>query len=125
LVLTIGDFAALAGLVLVAMGVMFGLVRIMAAQLQTAIVACHARVDRVEQRVAALDADKVGKSDWIRVVVSHTSRNFAMQRHISELNGKIDTLLSVRGVPRGEQPADDETRYPHDYRRLREEDAPK
>lgn len=99
--LSIGDFAALAGLMVVACGALGCYINGLKSDLAAFKREIHETLADHETRIRSVERDKVSTSSWVRVVASHASSLKHARELLAELHGKIDAGNAIgAGVAR-------------------------
>lgn len=96
--LTLGDFAAIAGLLATIVGVPSMLAAAYLKRHAQDLAAIGRRVGRVEGQVLDLTKEKVDVKAWAREMISTRSKVDAVLRQLAELGGKLDGSVGIAGA---------------------------
>jgi hypothetical protein len=103
--LQLGDYAALAGMILACVGTPLGLLmaqtRTMHRENRAALADLRGEVAKLDERLVDVETQKVSHGDWVRVTQSQVSRLNRMSEQMAELGGKLDATIGIApGVQR-------------------------
>lgn len=96
--LTLGDYAAIGGLIAAIAGVMSGSAAVYLSGLKRDLAM---RFEAMEARLEAIETDKTDRGEWMREMMATRQRIDEMATSLASIEGKLDASVGIGSAIRG------------------------
>ena len=95
IILTLTDYAMLSMIASVPLGLVALYLKAIRGDAETFRKAFGKRLEKIESRVVAVEADKVDHVNWVRVAASQRNAIDRIGRQLAEMGGKLDATVGT------------------------------